>query len=63
LWLPFGPQELLLLVQHDIKQTLQIAQDVLQVTIDQHHIEEVPDQEWVDAMKVSISAGLQVWIH
>lgn len=39
--------------EHDIQQTLQTVQDVLQVSIDQHKVEQVPDQEWVDAMKDS----------
>ena len=40
------------MLQHDIAQTLQIVQDVLNVTVTQHQTEEVPDQEWVNAMKV-----------
>ena len=47
-----------LLLQYDISQTLQIAQDVLQIEQLQHHIEEVPDQEWVNAMKVRASLFL-----
>ncbi|KAL0045978.1 hypothetical protein WJX82_010281 [Trebouxia sp. C0006] len=39
--------------EHDIAQTLQIVQDVLNITVTQHQIEEVPDQEWVNAMKDS----------
>ncbi|KAL0043426.1 hypothetical protein WJX79_004460 [Trebouxia sp. C0005] len=39
--------------EHDIAQTLQTMQDVLNITVTQHQIEEVPDQEWVNAMKDS----------
>lgn len=42
----------LLTLQHDISNTLQIAQDVLHMGQLDHEIEEVPDQEWVKAMKV-----------
>lgn len=45
-------KDVLLLVQHDISKTLQIAQDVLHVDQLRHETEEVPDQEWVNAMKV-----------
>lgn len=44
----------LLALQHDISNTLQIAQDVLHMGQLDHQIEEVPDQEWVNAMKVYI---------
>ena len=44
--------QLVLFMQHDISQTLQIVQDILQLGQLQHVIEEVPDQEWVNAMKV-----------
>lgn len=40
------------MLQHDIAQTLQVVQDVLNITVTQHQTEEVPDQEWVNAMKV-----------
>ncbi|DBA73420.1 TPA: hypothetical protein ACH3X1_011458 [Trebouxia sp. C0004] len=39
--------------EHNIAQTLQVVQDVLTITVTQHQIEEVPDQEWVNAMKDS----------
>lgn len=39
------------LLQHDISKTLQIAQDILHLGPLDVEIEEVPDQEWVDAMK------------
>lgn len=39
--------------EHDIDQTLQAAQDILQLSISQHDIQEVPDQEWLNAMKDS----------
>lgn len=48
------PAQFVLSVQHDISQTLQIAQDILQLGQLQHVIEEVPDQDWVNAMKVII---------
>lgn len=39
--------------EHDISKTLQIAQDILHLGPLDVEIEEVPDQEWVDAMKSS----------
>ena len=42
----------MLVLQPDISNTLQIAQDVLCLGHLDHEIEEVPDQEWVNAMKV-----------
>ena len=47
-----------LLSQHDISKTLQIAQDVLHMGQLRHEIEEVPDQEWVNAMKVCFHSSL-----
>lgn len=48
----------LLLLQHDISNTLQIAQDVLHIDQLRHETEEVPDQEWVNAMKVYFQSSL-----
>lgn len=48
----------LLLLQHDISKTLQIAQDVLHMDQMRHETEEVPDQEWVNAMKVCFHSSL-----
>lgn len=46
------------LLQHDISKTLQIAQDVLHLDKLRHETEEVPDQEWVNAMKVYFHSSL-----
>ena len=39
-------------MQHAIEDTLRIVEQVVQTSIDQHEVTEVPDQEWVNAMKV-----------
>ena len=47
---------LCLLLQHDIAETVRVAQDILQLGALPHEVEEVPDQQWLTAIKVQLHA-------
>ena len=50
-----------LLLQHDVTDTLMVARDILQLGQLQHKVEEVADQEWVNAIKVHCSSSPLGW--
>ena len=46
------PHHIGVLLQHNIEGTLKVAEDILQLAPLQHEVEEVPDQQWLVAIKV-----------